>query len=255
MNNAADAAKAAASAAADAAAQVAAAAREVAQPDVLRARVKNAAAATADAAKAAASAAGVAAAKAAAAAREAANSLGEQIKALQATDVSANLDRFKMQVKQSMETLKREFGAGDPRSSNKADGDGDDNTDGNGRRDSPGSRHPQQPQEARDGPSMKESGNRCPYTALRELETVFADEAVRVLKAKDCASLTEMTKNMYATLLNTGAASCDGIYALLDEFNGKLPSRKVRLCAEHLDPDSPSFAEAAADAEQVHQLN
>jgi len=247
---AASAAKEAASATADAAAKAAAAAKDATQPDVLHAKVKDAAVAAADAAKAAASATAGAAATAAAAAREAANSLGEQIKALQDTDMtelSGNLGSFAQQVKQSMETLAKEFGAGNPGSDGGDGGDGGakhNTDDGANDKDNVQKNQQQQQNQERDGSSsaVEVGGQRCPYKTQRRLETVFADQAVAVLKAKNCASLTEMTKSMYANLLSTGAASCDGIYALLDEFNGKLPSRKVALCAEDVVAPNEEFS-------------
>jgi len=259
------AASATASAAKHAASATASAAKEAASAtaDAATVAAKQAAATAKNAASATADAAKVAAEKAAAAAKDAANVLGDQIKLHQETYKTFDLESFKKQAMQSMETLRREFSAGtdssadghadsgtkDSSSSSSSSGGGGGSTSEANANSNANPAGGAQNTGQKDGPPISEGGKRCPYQTRRKLESEFAELAVQVLKAKTCTSLTDMTKNMYADLLSSGAASCDGIYVLLDEFNGKLPSRKVRLCHENADGG------ANPDAEPPQQLN
>jgi hypothetical protein len=80
--------------------------------------------------------------------------------------------------------------------------------------------------------SPRKSLRDCPYTSVSTLKAAFNLQAAEVLGSATCSALNDRVGKMYEELFASGAASCDGIYNLLDDFNGELPQRKVALCVD-----------------------
>lgn len=146
-----------------------------------------------------------------------ASTLRQQAVVLQEQTKEMSLDRFKDQLRQSMTTMHHEF---TDLGSRMAAGFAEDQTRAGSTSEADGAGG------AVDRPKMRD----CPYASPDELEVMFTKTAAEVLASTSCSVLNDRVATMYEELFTSGAAACVGIYEFFDDFNGKLPRRKVELC-------------------------